>query len=131
MLYEVNQRYNNESDMSCFQKCQRIGFNLGSSSACKRSRRPRRIAQPNSYFRNFQVNVCNAKFTTSVQGKLAYDCLMFYSSIPDYSRYAHATFLQLFSNCYFTYREEEIDFFYIYVSTYLVSLHQIGKKCML
>ncbi|XP_039823966.1 uncharacterized protein LOC120685907 isoform X2 [Panicum virgatum] len=85
MLYEVNQRYNNESDMSCFQKCQRIGFNLGSSSAGKRSRRPRRIAQPNSYFRNFQVNVCNAKFTTSVLGKLAYDCLMFYSSIPDYS----------------------------------------------
>jgi len=79
MTYTMNQ--------TCyvFKKCKRKGFNLGSSSAGKRSRSPRCIVQPNSYYRNFQVNVCNARFSASIDERLAYDCLMFYSSQPDYA----------------------------------------------
>jgi len=79
MTYTMNQ--------TCyvFKKCKRKGFNLGSSSAGKRLRRPRCIVQPNSYYPNFQVNVCNARFSASIDERLAYDCLMFYSSQPDYA----------------------------------------------
>lgn len=76
------------NDVSCFDKCQSIGFNLGSSSKGKigKSRRPRRIVQPNSYFRDFQVNVCNARFFVTVADRLVYECVLFYSQFPDNAR---------------------------------------------
>ncbi|CAN6242011.1 unnamed protein product, partial [Urochloa humidicola] len=75
----------NEPYVSCFQKCQRVRFNLGSSSAGKRPRRPRRIIQPNSYFRNFQVNVCKAKYIVSTEDLLAYESVLFLSSDPQFA----------------------------------------------
>jgi hypothetical protein len=80
-IYDVN-------DGSCFHKCKMIGFNLGSSSKGKtdKSRRPRRIVQPNSYFSDFQVNVCTARFVITVPERLLYDCVLFYSQFPKHAR---------------------------------------------
>jgi hypothetical protein len=80
-IYDVNEG-------SCFHKCQMIGFDLGSSSKGEigKSRRPRRIIQSNSYFRNFQVNVCKARFSVTVPERLVYDCVLFYSQFPECAR---------------------------------------------
>ncbi|CAL4993095.1 unnamed protein product [Urochloa decumbens] len=75
----------NEPHMTCFQKCQRIKFDLGSSSAGKKPRRPRRIVEPNSYYRNFQVNTCKIRFTLRPEDLLAYECINFFSSDPQYA----------------------------------------------
>lgn len=54
MAKEVDDIYD-EPGISCFKKCEKIGFNLGSSSSGKEPRYPPRIIQPNSYYRNFQT----------------------------------------------------------------------------
>ncbi|XP_039815710.1 uncharacterized protein LOC120678514 isoform X2 [Panicum virgatum] len=84
MAKDVDSIYN-ETGISCFTKCQRIGFKLGSSSTGKEPRRPRRIIQPNSYYRNFQINHCNVKFIVTPEDLLAYDCILFYASHHDYA----------------------------------------------
>ncbi|KAG2650282.1 uncharacterized protein LOC120654003 isoform X1 [Panicum virgatum] len=76
---------NNDPGISCFKKCEMIGFNLGSSSAGKQPRRPRRIIQPNSYYRNFQTNKCNTRFIVSPQDLLAYECILFYGPHREYA----------------------------------------------
>ena len=88
MAKDVDSIYN-ETGISCFTKCQRIGFKLGSSSTGKEPRRPRRIIQPNSYYRNFQINHCNVKFIVTLEDLLAYDCILFYASHHDYARLLH------------------------------------------
>ena len=82
---KANQMYN-DAQLSCFKRLEVIGFKLGSSSKGDVPRRKRRILVPNSYFRDFEVNKCTARIHFSVNEKLAYECLMFYSVSPEHSK---------------------------------------------
>jgi len=82
---KANQMYNDDQ-VSCFKRLEVIGFKLGSSSKGDVPRRKRRILVPNSYFRDFEVNKCTARIHFSVNEKLAYECLMFYSVSPEHSK---------------------------------------------
>ncbi|CAL4891926.1 unnamed protein product [Urochloa decumbens] len=49
-------------------------------------RRSRHILKPNSYYRNFQISAYAPRVNFFVHEKLAYDCLIFYSSLPEYAK---------------------------------------------
>ena len=89
---EANDLYNDEQ-RSCFKRCEEIGFKFGSSSKGQFPRRKRRILKPNSYFCDFLVNMCNARIHFSCEGKLAYECLMFYSVSTHHSKCVFIFFL--------------------------------------
>ncbi|CAN6299099.1 unnamed protein product [Urochloa humidicola] len=76
----------NDGQRSCFAKCQSINFQFGSTAKGQHPRRSRCILKPNSYYRNFQINACTPNVHFLVHEKLAYDCLMFYSSLPQLAK---------------------------------------------
>ncbi|CAL4948916.1 unnamed protein product [Urochloa decumbens] len=87
MARQANDMYNDaDAQQSRSKECGNILFHLGSSSKGQHPRsRPRRFLKPNSYFRDFETNVCTARFNFNVEEKLAYECLNFYHDKPHYS----------------------------------------------
>ncbi|RLN40545.1 ribosomal large subunit pseudouridine synthase B [Panicum miliaceum] len=85
LVKEANNLYNDDQ-LSCFKRCEVIGFKLGSSSKGHLPRRKRCIIKPNSYYRDFLFNKCTTRMNFTLQEKLAYECLMFYSVYPQYSK---------------------------------------------
>jgi hypothetical protein len=74
----------NDTHNTCYQKCAQISFNLGSSSRGKHPRRPRRIIQPNSYYRDFSNNTCSFKITLHLEDRLAHNVVKFLGSDVQY-----------------------------------------------
>ncbi|CAO2187494.1 unnamed protein product [Urochloa humidicola] len=81
MAEEATTMYN-DGQSSCFAKCQSINFQFGTTSKGQHPHRSRCILKPNSYYQNFPINACTPNVHFLVHEKLAYDCLIFYSSLP-------------------------------------------------
>jgi hypothetical protein len=71
-VLDVDKLYNDTHNTS-YQKCAQISFNLGLSSRGKHPCRPRRIIQPNSYYRDFSSNTCSLKIILQLEDRLAHD----------------------------------------------------------
>lgn len=60
---------------------------LGSTSKNQHPERKRRIIQPSSYFRDFAMTINCPKLHVYPEERRNYECLEFYQSLPEYSRY--------------------------------------------
>ncbi|TVU27336.1 hypothetical protein EJB05_29939, partial [Eragrostis curvula] len=78
--------YDEEGNLSNYEKCKRLNFDLGSTSQGKMVRcRRRRINRPNSFYRDFVTNECNVRFSFNKYERLYYENVLFYADDPRYS----------------------------------------------
>ncbi|TVU49788.1 hypothetical protein EJB05_01124, partial [Eragrostis curvula] len=78
--------YDEKENLSNYEKCKRLNFDLGSTPEGKMVRcRRRRINRPNSFYRDFVTNECNVRFSFNKYERLYYENVLFYADDPRYS----------------------------------------------
>ncbi|WVZ81976.1 hypothetical protein U9M48_029299 [Paspalum notatum var. saurae] len=82
---DVNTMHN-ACNLRCFNKCCQSGFKFASSSSQVETHRPRRMMKHNSYFRDFEVNICSRRSYVSREQLLVYQRLIVYAEDVHYAR---------------------------------------------
>lgn len=69
-----------DTRVSNYEKCKQMNFDFGSTATGKMPRcYLMSIRRPNSFYRDFKNEVCNARWHFSKEERLVYDSVIFYS----------------------------------------------------